>query len=321
MRPPERRLGDALYPLCSAFVSHIHHRTPQDMPATAADIPEELFDVILSFVEVHSIIAPRIYVPVGKRGLGQFALVCRRWGRICQTKIFTFTILRSRQDFYDLCAFMARPGSVIPSAIRFLELQIKEQSVPWIHLVCLRIPPRMRNPGFVITLRIGKSEGNHQLLGRTIHEMTPWRLPTFSLSIGQLNLTRVRFRSLEDLARVVGEMPSLYALTCDAVTWVAPGRTDDQLYLPSSVVLRSKGVNYAMVNCTDDCAVITLSVQVAPMRHRVHHEDAGIMRAVSRIFVPKDTAWGFRAYSLIQYAGNTGGEQTVSMFICSFSLR
>lgn len=252
--------------------------------ATAAHLPVELFDLILSFIEVDRF-ETSFYPMVGfnKRNLGRVALVCRRWASICQPKIFQVIVLRSRQDSINLWSFIFRPGSMVPRLIQRLWLVPAsfDASAPWIHLVCQKIIPRMLHPDLRVYLRLAGEKDTPLKLGDSIHASLPWRIPVFSSGIRKLELYSVHFRRLEDLARLIGEMPSLREVECEHVTW--PPLPDGQPHLTSFINRRSQlSVSYVMYHCTDDAAAVLLSSQIVPIGlRRLGIDD--IQRAIYRI--------------------------------------
>lgn len=151
----------------------------------AADVPVDLFDSILAFIEVDWRDSG-----YGKRDLGSIALVCRRWAKICQQKIFQRIVLRSRQDFYEFRSFIVRPESVIPQSLEHLELFPTNfvTSPPWIHLICKEIPSQILHPDFSVVLRLESENGSPLVLSRSIHASLPIRLPIFSSGIRELTL-------------------------------------------------------------------------------------------------------------------------------------
>lgn len=258
------------------------------MSTIGASVPEDLFDLILDFFEIGHGSGSRSHVTVQKGELGRVALVCRHWAKICQAKIFDRLTLRSRQDALDLCSFMDRPGSVIPSSLRALVLQPDPASAPFIHLVCQKIRLKTLRQDFSLTVVL-EGQGvtgtrTQPVLGRSIHHALPTPpLLAFSLGIRELELADVRFESLRDFARLVAELPSLEKLACHCVTW-AP-LPDSRPYLPSHIVRRSqKPFGYAMSYCTDDCAAVLFSSQIVPARRlNLRSRDAGVMYCLSRI--------------------------------------
>lgn len=145
------------------------------MANTGADIPEDLFDLILDFMVVRgdSGVARSSYVPIRKSELGRVALVCRRWARICQAKIFERIRIWSRHDFLRLWSFVVRPDSVIPRSLARLVLAPDLMSAPWIHLVCHKLPSKMLHPDFGMLVRLDGEHAPPPVLGKSIHRALP----------------------------------------------------------------------------------------------------------------------------------------------------
>lgn len=279
-------------------------------PASGADLPEDLFDLILDFLQLYSFSVLND-VQASKQQLGCIALVCRRWARFCQAKIFEEVTLRSRQEYLDLRSFVTRPNSAIPRSIRGMLLKPDILSVPWIHNVCLNIVPRMLHPQFTLRLCLVEGQGTPLSLGRSIHGSLPRApFPTFSSGIQILHLTNIHFRNLENLARLIGELPSLWRLCCFGVTW--PPLPIDQPCLASFVTSCSaSSVRYVMEGCTDDHAVVILSSQIVSMnRPRLSREDIGKIYRMAH-----EHGKALQSQLIFDASSGSGGEQTVSMLV------
>lgn len=252
--------------------------------------------------------------------MGNIALVCRRWSRICQEKIFQETWIRSKQDYLDLWSFVNRPQSIIPSCVHVLFLIPNIAFAPWIHNVCIKIAPRMLRPDFTIVLTLESRNGNPLSPGRSIHSSLPRQpLPNASLRIARLHLAHVHFRKLENLARLVGEMPSLQKLDCFHVTWPSLPQEDEMQPrgeqdilsdpLPNSVTSRSTNlIDYRMEQCTDDSAVVLLSCQILPTtRPRLSVEDINAIWGMVGSFY-EVWQYGIRSQFLFDDHSGSGGQ-------------
>ncbi|KAF7794973.1 hypothetical protein EIP86_006116 [Pleurotus ostreatoroseus] len=103
----------------------------------AAEVPVELFDLVLSFYtaqDLHDAQLERNYVKTEKRQIAQIALVCRAWARACQPKLFEELELRSREDLKQLLSLMARPKTLIRDYILFIKFEDGMQQVQTIVL-------------------------------------------------------------------------------------------------------------------------------------------------------------------------------------------
>lgn len=298
----------------SITVSSYHVGIHLRATASGADIPEELFDLVLDFLVINGY-DHKNWVAVNKRDLGHIALVCRRWAKICQQKIFAHTTLRSRQDFFALWSFVDHPESIIKRYIQYLWLDpVDAASAPWIHVVCQRIPSRMLHPEFRMTLELKGREEAPLVLGRSIHGLLPKHpLPIFSFGIKDVHLTDMRFRSLEDLARLVGEMPSLRVLECERVTW--PPLPEDRPYLASFVTLRSRNsVEYWMHSCTDSLVVMLFSSQIVPLRRpRLGIGDCSAMYRIACVLTRERL--GVRSQFNFDNKAGSGGERINKMHV------
>lgn len=209
--------------------------------ATPSDVPPELFDTILAHLTAH-----RIHGRADKPLLARCALVCRYWAAKCQPVLFEKVALRAREDALQLLAFMRTPGSAVPGLVTGVyvreALQVGGPGVPWLHLVAaigdrahrglsefsIKLKgPLPLSPGSGPAPGPGSGHDGQQTSTRTprlrsIHHGLPRTLPThFSRRIGKLVLLDLPFAALADLAHLVRELPALWRLFCERVTWPA----------------------------------------------------------------------------------------------------
>lgn len=198
--------------------------------------------------------------------------------------------------------------------IQYLHLEPTnfDASAPWIHLVCQKIIPRMLSPEFKVYLRLKGNASSPLKLGKSIHASLPRRLPGLSSGMRKLILYFVHFRSLENLARLIGEMPSLRKVECFYVTW--PPLPDGQPHLTSFITRRLQSpVSYTMFQCTDDAAAVLLSSHtVAVGQPRLGIDDVCamycILRAVSSLGQSDSSA---RSEYVFNSDTGSGGEPTI----------
>lgn len=196
-------------------------RRSSTVPATAADIPPELYDLILDFFEVdkgRTKQQQRNRVHVNKRELGSCALVCRGWAGMCQKKIFRAIILRSGKDLAALLALISSSGSTVAANLEYLDLVQSSSCTPWIHSVarCVqkRIFPHIRTTSLTLA-------GADALF---IHQKLPRMLPFTQLSqrIRALTLSNLQLENLDVLIRIPRELPFLLSLHLVGFTWESP---------------------------------------------------------------------------------------------------
>ncbi|KAJ3555685.1 hypothetical protein NM688_g2437 [Phlebia brevispora] len=240
--------------------------------ATGADVPQELFDKILSHLNVEEYIGK---VKASKRELGQICLVCRRWIRLIRPMIFKKLELRNRDDAVTLLRFLRCPTSVISGYIKRLYLKLSLDSypyAPWIHTVCSVIHPRLaKKPR--LELRIaGPLPSNKVMKG--VHEMLPRSYPCFSSDLRALSLSNIQFKSFGHLMNTIGEMPALERVQLKKVTWNQP--QDEEFRPPPARRAKfQQHPRYQMQECTDDVAVIWLRLLlVLPGSDRLDELDA-----------------------------------------------
>ncbi|PSR77435.1 hypothetical protein PHLCEN_2v7866 [Hermanssonia centrifuga] len=218
------------------------------MAAPGADIPEDLFERILDFLEI---------VPEGtkdkKSNLVKCALTCRYWARRCQPRIFEHIFLRSREDVDQLLYFLESSLGRISSYVKHLYLsQTAAAFIPWIHLVPLRLFPKLAlSPTITLVFHTPweESDANQYARFRSIHYMLPRAYPMFSSHISSLLLFLQQFRCFEDLAHLVGELHSLETFDCSMVQWF---RDAPETYVVPACPPRLDKVT--MMGCTQDAA-------------------------------------------------------------------
>lgn len=190
--------------------------------AKPSDIPPELFDNVLAHLTEQ-----RIHGRADKPLLARCALVCRYWAAKCQPFIFDKLALRVREDAVQLLALMRTEGSAVSKLVTGVyvreALEVGGTGAPWLHLVsAIGDHAHQGLSEYSIKLR-GPGPGPGQRTTtrlRSIHHGLPRSLPAhFSRLIGKLVLLDLNFAALADLAHLVWELPALWRLFCERVTW------------------------------------------------------------------------------------------------------
>ncbi len=199
------------------------------MTVTGADVPEDLFGRILDFLDIE-IIPPYLAV-ASPNGTHKFrmneltncTLTCRYWARRCQPRIFEHIHLQFKADLDQLLALLESPLTRISNYVKHLYLNQKTSDpMPWIHLVPLRLVPKLSlSPTIKLIFQGGWRESDTKRFGhlRSVHYMLPSARPEFSSHISHLELCKLQFRCFEDIYHLVGELPSLRTLECWEVKW------------------------------------------------------------------------------------------------------
>ncbi|PSR72657.1 hypothetical protein PHLCEN_2v11465 [Hermanssonia centrifuga] len=222
---------------CSNFAST---PTTSALDRIGASIPEEVLGKVLIFIQ-------RGYYR--KHDVGQLALTGRYWAAQCQPAIFATISLRSGQEIDELLSLMASPLSRIASYIKTLLLYHNApQDPPWLHLVALRLLPKLsldtEGPIYLLL--------NSTAAIRSIHGAMPRSHPSFSSHISFIKLVNARFNSFTDLLHLVDEVPSLRELYCKSLTW--PASPDTPPVVPRRIPLHLYYVE--MNQCTDNSASV-----------------------------------------------------------------
>ncbi|PSS38088.1 hypothetical protein PHLCEN_2v68 [Hermanssonia centrifuga] len=196
--------------------------------ATGANVPEDLFERVLVFLdeEVTSAWHWDNEREKRKRELGRCSLTCRYWARRCQPRIFEHIRLPSKYCLDQLLSLLESPLSHVSDYIKHLYLiQHTSDSKSWIHLVPLQLVPKLSlNPTINLDFQGGWGEAYNKRSGhlRSIYYTLHSARPEFSSHISDINLYNLQFRSFADLAHLVGELRSLQTLQCRRVGWSSP---------------------------------------------------------------------------------------------------
>lgn len=189
--------------------------------ASAADIPQELFNSILAAYVLTERERARSWDSsfiTDKRQLGACGLVCRHWAAICQKKIYRNIIIRSRQDVCQLVDFVKSPISRVRGYISATTIPAQKLGgSPWIHILSTTPLSVDGFRDFSIALEGPLPLGQKTL--RSIHQALPRSLPEFSSRISHLSLSDIHFKNLDDLIHLAWEIPSMTELKCSRVTW------------------------------------------------------------------------------------------------------
>ena len=248
--------------------------------ATAAEIPPELYDLILDFLEgerngddYDGKQADRNRVVVDQCELGRLGLVCWSWAGMCQAKLFQLLILRSQNDFRKLEMLASHRHSRISQYIENLQLEAYGRARPWIHTICLKVFPGYTSSKREVGPQFPNYEGHFldlnggdgfAVLKQGLHAALPRRVPeTFSQGITNLILRVMELPGMGEVVRLSRALPSLQELYFWDVTWAAPPSTDAEAY--TSLLHRHPGKKHAlveglqmMVGCAETWVVLHL---------------------------------------------------------------
>ncbi|KAJ3545936.1 hypothetical protein NM688_g5567 [Phlebia brevispora] len=274
-------------------------------PATIADIPPELHDLITHYF-IHEPCAwvgnygmlmnpghecqgwyecRRNYVACSQSELGRIALVCRRWADAIRPAMFLRIRLNSKR-VKSWATFSESRQKLIGQYIQRIEAKFdgaENLREPWIHHIGLFVVPKLsglKTSSVELTLE-GPLPKKYQMLS-SIHPPFRQFRPGFSAGIGQLCLFNVHFKSFTHLVRLVKEMPSIYRVECRRVTWDTRA---GEIMHPTSYLARddpSARVDYEMHRCTNDAGTAWLGIFVALTRDGgLDRSDADALRVIA----------------------------------------
>ncbi|PSR97729.1 hypothetical protein PHLCEN_2v4271, partial [Hermanssonia centrifuga] len=188
------------------------------MPATAADIPPELFEYILDCLAPRDLNEDAV-VQTNKHELGLCALTSRFWAKKCQPRLFSDITLKARDDVYQLTSFIDADEH-ISQYIYWLILDQQGPCEPWIHLVPTLLCPKL-SPTISVKLLVTNPlhPSARQSTVRSIHALLPRVCPGFSSNLHHLHLRDIHFKDFADLVCLVGELPTIMDVHCHRLSW------------------------------------------------------------------------------------------------------
>ncbi|KAF7791106.1 hypothetical protein EIP86_002067 [Pleurotus ostreatoroseus] len=191
-----------------------------------ADLPIELVELI------GKTLAHMPRRELGLETMKACALVCRRWARRFLFTIVRIATIRSRRQALELQELECLPGSLLrqldtPGHVMWLNPAGVLQ-LPWLHLVTQVPRRRVENNGHYDRFRLklaGPLPASLKTI-RSIHQALPRSVPrSFSRCITRLELNDIHFQRFSDLFHLVCELPDLWFLQCQKVTWGSPVTT------------------------------------------------------------------------------------------------
>ncbi|PSR76274.1 hypothetical protein PHLCEN_2v8568 [Hermanssonia centrifuga] len=232
------------------------------MPATAADLPPDLFKNILDCLQTSSrspYHGENSIVAVTKHELAACSLTCSYWATACRPRIFTHITLRSREDVYTLLSFIEQPNSPLPGYIKFIRISsvLSGLPQPWIYLVPLLSSPKL-NPFIDKELYISQpldSDGKDRVVDLNLHLALPSSVPsTPFIDFSDIALTDIHLNTYSDLSRFVRTTPFLGWLRCERIAWTT---AQEETLLPGSS--RTSYITYVtMEKCTENWKAMDL---------------------------------------------------------------
>ena len=191
------------------------------MLASAADIPEELFDQILEFLTLAVVYKPEDRAPA-KHHMNQCSLVCKFWASRCRPRIFDHITLRSLKDAQTLLSF----SPAVKRYVIDLFLEETEPCEPWTHLIYRAVAH-----GDFSTYRF---DFTHKLDGactpmsvqtlRSLHPSLPQRTPVVIREAFHLYVMNYRLHAFTDIAHLVRKLwePVSWHLDFTNISWIKP---------------------------------------------------------------------------------------------------
>ena len=190
------------------------------MPATAADIPQELFESILPYIREKDEWG-------GYRGDKHTASVCgqvcRRWTHVCRFMLFHTIHIRSEIDLQDFRLMLqARPPERLPDIEKYLKVldiafECCSTEKPWAHHLLLR--PRMDREGRYLTTISVKCSHQPSESCRGARSLLPRTLPSNRKFVRGVELKDIRFRSVAEFRRLMSYFKICNNLELRNISW------------------------------------------------------------------------------------------------------
>lgn len=202
------QVGSVSWQLCLYSVSHL---SITEMPVTAADIPEDLFQNIVLFIRSqHNPLAVNRQKAT-KHDLMSCSLACRYWARLLRPTIFHTIIIRSAQDLDTLLGFLNSPASDMGVHLKCLILEQSDAPViPWAHNVYAKLP-QLTSLERLEHKVVGQPLSRPDNPFRSIHDGLPRGLPSIFYRCTLFDLSNFHAKSFTDVISLIGE------ISCDDV--------------------------------------------------------------------------------------------------------
>ncbi|EKM49598.1 uncharacterized protein PHACADRAFT_166963 [Phanerochaete carnosa HHB-10118-sp] len=196
--------------------------------ASAADIPQELFPLIISYALDECFLVENFFVrSVERHIIGQFSLVCSYWGKNCRPCLFagsTVTI-KGCEDVLALSRLLQPPVQVKPPFRKCLEsatFVLSTTVLPWIEMAsCVR---SLSNLEFSLIQCTLEQVGNIRTAcnSRTLQDHAPgsWShglprtVPSTTLRMFSVHLHGLRFAKMSNLCGLFDLPASLRVIRC-----------------------------------------------------------------------------------------------------------
>ncbi|KAI0090861.1 hypothetical protein BDY19DRAFT_741680 [Irpex rosettiformis] len=193
--------------------------------ATAADLPPELFPLILQHLTDDD--QGREYSRRStKYDLSAVSLTCRFWAERCRPHLFRSLNLQTKEHLYEFSELLDQAShalqEVTPLTVHLQTLLVipLEGGPPWIHLVFSVL--RYKLPDHVsifLGLEATRFVPRHNHPVHSIHHSLPKSMAAFYSQYHSLYLADVHFRDVMDFVRLVNELRTLRQLRCNRLTW------------------------------------------------------------------------------------------------------
>ncbi|EKM57168.1 uncharacterized protein PHACADRAFT_183681, partial [Phanerochaete carnosa HHB-10118-sp] len=206
------------------------------MLASAADIPEELFELVSEILtrNVTFIREPEDRAPV-KRCMNRCSLVCKFWALQCRPRIFSHLTLRSIEDTQTLLNL----SRVVRRYVVNIFLEEIEPCEPWTHIVHRAVASGELSPDTISHRLDGACTPTSVQILRSLHPSLPQRTPVAYQEHIFLHVTNYRLRVFTDIAQLVRKLLESrnWQIEFTNISWIKTPET-----VPSALGMKNRAM-------------------------------------------------------------------------------
>lgn len=243
------------------------------MSATAADIPPELFPLILDYIRTDNSGEYERKRDVWVRDMMSCSLVSLYWANRCRDYLFhnESLVVQSLTDFLTLESYAANGSTrLVPvySLIQHLDIKQTWGSTAWCYRIC-------RSRLLDLHKRATTQEPNLILAGPIPPHLSaaayrsplwslPRSMPSYHLPLAKVTLRDIQFPCLSDLVALLRHFQHLNAIALESVTW-----SKDDVQIPFRRLghrqeTQQQRLRMVANNCTDDILLCILETSRLP---------------------------------------------------------
>lgn len=252
-------LPSNIYPLPLLKISH-----KVAMFASAADIPEELFELVLDILtrDVTLIRKPEDRAPA-KRCMNRCSLVCKFWASRCRPRIFSHLTLRSIRDAHTLLSL----SHTVRHYIVDLFLEETEPCEPWTHIVYRAVASGKLSLDTIAHKLDGACTPTSVQTLRSLHPSLPQRTPVAFRDHIFVHVMNYRLQVFTDIAQLVRKLleSKNWQLEFTNISWIKPPEA-----VPSTLGMKNRAMcdQVEVRQCVERWPFVWLCISTRPYEHK-----------------------------------------------------